>query len=68
MKTKRKPYTRSARWNEAVKNKTNFKLREEVLRLEKELGDVKLVAKKLKISPQRVYILLKEIRENIDIN
>lgn len=63
MKTKRKPYTKSIRWSEAVKNKTNWSKMMQIVQLNEELKDVKLVAEKVGLSPQRVYMILKKARE-----
>lgn len=63
MKTKRKPYSKTLRWKEAVKNKTNWARMMWVVQLNDEFNDVKLVAEKTKLSPQRIYMILKKARE-----
>lgn len=63
MKRKRKPYTKSIRWKEAVKNKTNWSKMMQIVQLNEELKDVPLVAKKMDLSTQRVYKILKKARE-----
>jgi len=63
MKTKRKPYSKSNRWTEAVKNKTNWSKMMQIVQLNEELKDVRLVSEKMGISTQRIYMILKKARE-----
>ena len=63
MKTKRKPYSKSNRWTEAVKNKTNWSKMMQIVQSNEELKDVRLVSEKMGISTQRIYMILKKARE-----
>ena len=63
MKKKRKEYTKSIRWKEAVKNRTNWSKMMQIVQLDQELKDVKLVAEKVGLSTQRIYMILKKARE-----
>lgn len=63
MKTKRKPYSKTLKWKEAVKNRTNWSKMMQIVQLDQELKDVKLVAEKVGLSHQRIYMILKKARE-----
>ena len=66
---KRKPYNYSDKRKARDLAQTNWSKIMQVVKLERELKDIKLVAKKMKLSPQRIYkILAKARQELLDYN
>jgi len=62
---KRKPYNYSAKRKARDLAQTNWSKIMQVVELEKELKDIKLVAKKMNLSPQRIYKILAKARQEL---